>query len=245
MITFIEPKLVQHGVKAFFTQKNEQFRQEKAEILGLNLGFNTPDLKETVLKNRQQVFALKGVDEESVVFCNQVHGNHIQEVFKPGLIDETDGLITNKTNLGLSILVADCAAILFHDRQTGYIGALHAGWRGTKDRILPKAIEILKQKGSSLKEVYFFISPCISIDKFEVGEEVAHEFPNEVINRIDYKKPHIDLKKMLIVQLEEFGIHQHQIEVSEYCTYKDLHNYYSYRREGKQSGRLMAFIQLI
>jgi len=245
MISVIEPKLIQTGVKAFFTQKNEQFSPKESKINGLNLGFNTPDSKETVLNNRKQLFENYGINSDSVVFCNQVHGSNIVEVSNPGFIDSTDGLITNKKNLGLCILVADCAAILFHDKETEYIGALHAGWRGTKGRILPNALEMLKEKGSSLKKISFFISPCISTAKFEVGNEVADEFPEEVVNRTDYEKPHIDIRKRLLMQLEEFGIQNEQIEVNLQCTFEDETNFYSYRREGKQSGRLMAFIQLV
>jgi len=245
MINVIEPNLIKTGVKAFFTQKNEQFSQKESRISGLNLGFNTPDAKETVLNNRKHLFQSYGIDSETVVFCNQVHGINVEEVTSPGFIDSTDGLITSEKNLGLCILVADCAAILFHDKESGFIGALHAGWRGTHGRILPKALEMLQEKGSSLKEINFFISPCISLAKFEVGNEVANEFPEEVVNRTGFEKPHIDIRKMLLLQLQEFGIQQDQIEVNNQCTFEDENNFYSFRREGKQSGRLMAFIQLI
>ena len=56
MINVIEPNLIKTGVKAFFTQKNEQFSQKDSRISGLNLGFNTPDAKETVLNNRKYLF---------------------------------------------------------------------------------------------------------------------------------------------------------------------------------------------
>jgi polyphenol oxidase len=244
MLSVLKPELFKNNVTAFFTQKNEHFVQEKAQISGLNLGFNTPDSKETVRANRKQLFDSYGINEDSVVFCNQVHGTAIKEVSESGFVDQTDGLITKTRSLGLCILVADCAAILFYDTETGYIGALHAGWRGTQGRILPKALDMLIQKGSSLKQVHFFISPCISQAEFEVGQEVADLFPSEVVNRIDYEKPHIDLKKMLQLQLNEYGVFDSQIEVNQSCTFQDSEQYYSYRREGKNSGRLMAFIQL-
>jgi len=176
MISVIEPKLIQTGVKAFFSLKNEQFSQNGSKIIGLNLGFNTLDSKETVQNNRMLLFKNFGIQSNSVVFCNQVHGATILEVSTPEFIDSTDGLITNKKNLGLCILVADCAAIVFHDKESGYIGALHAGWRGTKGRILPKALEMLKDKGSSLKEINLFISPCISTAKLKLVMKLQMNF---------------------------------------------------------------------
>lgn len=244
MFKLIKPTSFPSELKTFFTTKNEFYKPENAQIDGLNLGFNTPDSREVVQKNRSQLFVSQGINESEVVFCNQVHGTRIAEVDKAGLIPETDGLITNKIGLGLCILVADCAAVLLYDAKIKYVAALHAGWRGAIEGIVPKCLELFKQKGSDLSNLNVFISPCISTASFEVGEEVAVRFPNEVVNRIDFEKPHIDLKRFLELQLESFGINPNQVETHDGCTFSHENEYFSFRRNGKESGRMMGFIQL-
>lgn len=244
MFNVIKPTTFPSGIKTFFTTKNEFYKPKNAQIEGLNLGFNTPDSREVVNGNRSQLFASQEINENEVVFCNQVHSANIAEVVQAGLIPETDGLITNTKGLGLCILVADCAAVLLYDAKINYVAALHAGWRGAAEGIVPKCLEIFKQKGSDLSQLSVFISPCISAAKFEVGEEVAANFPEEVVNRTDFEKPHIDLKRFLQKQLDSFGISQNQVETHDGCTLSQESDYFSFRRNGKQSGRMMGFIQL-
>lgn len=242
-IEIIQPQLFSSSVKAFFTKKNEFLGNSNALVLGLNLGFNTPDSTERVKQNRRILFDEYGIDIDKTVFCNQVHGTTIQEVSEPGLIPETDGVITSVDGLGLCILVADCAAVLIQDEEIGFIAALHAGWRGAVGGIVPQCLALFKQKGSSLTQVKAFISPCISTAKFEVGDEVAAQFPEKFVFRNGYEKPHVDLKGFILEQFIEWGVPNEQIEVNQGCTFSDYSQFYSYRREGKQSGRLMGFIQ--
>ena len=244
MFDIIIPEKINSTVHSFFTKRSTDFNQAGAKISGLNLGFNTPDSREVVLKNRADIFSNHGIDSSKVVFCNQVHGTNIVEVSEPGLIPDTDGLITNKQGLGICILVADCAAVLMHDDQIGYVAALHAGWRGAVGGIVPKCLELFKEKGSNLSQVTAFVSPCISEAKFEVGFEVADQFPEKVVNRIDYEKPHVDLKRFLELQFESFGVDLNQVQIHDGCTLSQERDYYSFRRNGKESGRMMGFIQL-
>jgi copper oxidase (laccase) domain-containing protein len=89
-----------------------------------------------------------------------------------------------------------------------------------------------------------FISPCISVRHFEVGTEVADQFPDSFVDYEQYEKPHIDLKGFLQYQLEGAGVRREHIEVHPGCTVEDKQDYYSYRREGAMSGRMMGVIQL-
>jgi YfiH family protein len=244
MIDVIQPSLFSPQVKAFFTQKNSHFSDNRL-IPGLNVGFNTQEERQQIEENRKIIFNSYSIDAKKVAFGNQVHGTQVVEVFQAGLQSDTDGLITNSKELGLAILVADCAAILLHDEQIGYVGALHAGWRGAIGGILPHTLSLFKAKGSDLSQLKVFISPCISAAKFEVGEEVASQFPENVVIRELNLKPHIDLKAFISMQFQENGVNLKQVEVHAGCTLSDSKAYYSYRREGKQSGRMMAFIQLL
>ncbi len=244
MIHIIQPRLFSTQVKAFFTQKNAHFTENRL-IEGLNVGFNTQEERHQIIENRKLIFDSFGISAEQIALGNQVHGTHIAEVSEAGLQKETDGLITNQKGLGLAILVADCAAILLHDVQIGFIGALHAGWRGAIGGILSRTLSNFKEKGSDLTQLRAFISPCISAAQFEVGEEVASQFPDHAVIRGVYKKPHVDLKAFLAFQFQDAGVDLQQVEVHDGCTLEDAQSYYSYRREGNKSGRMMAFIQLL
>ena len=100
------------------------------------------------------------------------------------------------------------------------------------------------QKGSSIENIQIFISPCISLNKFEVGDEVAQRFPDSFVDRESFEKPHVDLGSFIRWQLSEKGILEGNIENSTACTFTDENEFYSYRREGDKSGRMMAIIKL-
>src|SRR5690625_6312525 len=89
--------------------------------------------------------------------------------------------------------------------------------------------------GGDPQHMRAYISPCISLENFEVGEEVARQFPNEFCDYVSWDKPHIDLKGFLLSELLEAGISERKILTSEYCTMEDT-RFYSYRREKEKAG---------
>jgi YfiH family protein len=244
---FITPKLLQNeqNVRAWFTLKNEEYGQSGRSIPGLNLGFNTTEKKEIVAQNRLALLSSLQIDPDRVAYADQVHSNRIQFVTEEGIYPTTDGLITRMPGLTLGIQVADCAAILMWDTANRVIGALHAGWRGAAGDILPQGIEKMVEQGAVPNQIKLFISPCISQQNFEVGPEVANQFPDQFIDYENYAKPHVDLKGFLTKQALEAGIAQSHIEVREECTIENHDHFYSYRRESDQSGRMLALIQMI
>jgi YfiH family protein len=147
------------------------------------------------------------------------------------------------SGLTLAIQVADCAAVLLWDENRKIIGALHAGWRGAVGEIIYIGIEKMMKQGASPSDMKAFISPCISIRNFEVGQEVADQFPPEFVDYSTFKKPHVDLKGFIKDQLMNKGLSEHNIEVRSECSVSN-ESFYSYRREGKKSGRMMALIQI-
>ncbi|MGF1669960.1 MAG: polyphenol oxidase family protein, partial [Balneolaceae bacterium] len=144
----------------------------------------------------------------------------------------------------LGIQVADCAAILLSDPENHIIGASHAGWRGAAAGIVMKTISMMISAGARPDRMIAFISPCISQEKFEVGPEVAEQFPDEYVDSKSFKKPHVDLKGFIKHQLLRTGIPDKQIETSELCTYLDRDKFYSFRRERHRAGRMLGMIRL-
>lgn len=244
--SLITPELLSEseGIQAWFTLKNSEYGFEGSRIPGLNFGFNTSETKELVAANRLSLLSHLRLDPDWVAYADQVHSNRIQVVAEGGTYPSTDGLITQIPGLTLGIQVADCAAILLWDSENSVIGALHAGWRGAVGDIVPMGIEKMVGQGADPHNMKAYVSPCISLKNFEVGQEVADQFPNQFVDYESYKKPHVDLKGFLHHQLVEADIPENQIEVSNKCTIEDADEFYSYRREGEESGRMLALIQI-
>lgn len=245
--SLIQPEILEQsdGVKAWFTLKNKAYGDKERAIAGLNLGFNTPENKEFVAANRLALLSSLELDPDWVAYADQVHSNRVQVVPEGGTYPSTDGLVTPIPGLTLGIQVADCAAVLLWDTTNRVIGALHAGWRGAAGNIVLKGIERMCEQGAHHHTMKAYVSPCISIANFEVGQEVAEQFPDEFVDYQRYEKPHLDLKGFLRHQLVKTGIPEPNVEVSEQCTIDDAEHFYSYRREGEQSGRMLALIQMV
>lgn len=244
--SLIQPKALSESseIGAWFTQKNEEYGKIESSIPGLNLGFNTPENKEQVAKNRLALLASLNLNENHVAYADQVHSNRIRRVTEGGIYPSTDGLITQMPGLTLGIQVADCAAVLLWDSSQRIIAALHAGWRGAVGNIVPNGIDVMKEMGANLKHMRAFVSPCLCFKNFEVGMEVAEQFPEEFVDYEHYNKPHVNLKGFLKHQMRSSGLIDGNIEIHPGCTIEDERNYYSFRREGQQSGRMMALIQI-
>lgn len=230
------------NIRAVFSLKNPEFNAHRP-IPGLNLGYNTSEPDAITRENRQLWLRANGVDPQRTSWGIQVHGTNIAEVETPGVYPETDGLICTKAGHSIGIFVADCAAVLLCDEARGIIGAAHAGWKGAAAEIVPNIMDRLSAAGARSEHIEAFISPCISEACFEVGEEVAAQFPEVFVNR-SYPKPHVDLGGFICHQLREKGVQKTKISRSESCTMNDARRFYSFRREAGQSGRMMALITL-
>lgn len=243
-IDFIRPKLLnKQGIKSWFSLRNHQNLNLKNKIPGLNLGLNTTEPKDVIQENRKILTKELGIKDSQLAFAEQVHKTNIQYVSTGGLYPETDGLVTTDQDLVLAIQVADCAAVLLGDSSNQVIGAVHAGWRGAAGNICIKIVESMKKLGAETANIKAFISPCISLENFEVGEEVAVQFPSRYVDYTSFKKPHVDLSVFIKGQLLEQGIAEPNIELSANCTIEN-EKFYSYRRQKDQSGRMMAMIKL-
>jgi YfiH family protein len=181
-----------------------------------------------------------------VAWCDQVHGSDLVHVTQAGKCSTPcDGLWTMESNLTLAIRVADCAAILLADPKTGWIAALHAGWRGAVAGILPQALNIATQQGVDLRNLLGWLSPCIGAKSFEVGPEVAAQFPDDfVVQQGSHGNPHVDLKAFLVQQAIGAGLEPSNIDLDwGACTRTESERYWSYRALGEDAGRMVALLQ--
>jgi YfiH family protein len=196
-------------------------------------------------ENRREFFASLGFDESAVVRGEQVHGDSISVADSAVTFSSTDGLLTRRKNLLLTISVADCVPVLLFDKKLKIAAAVHSGWKGTARNIVGKtAIYLRNELNSNPEDLVAFIGPSAGACCYEVGEEVARHFGEE------HKRPagkpgkfKLDLKFAIASQLAERGVPVNRIDISEYCTICDL-NFHSYRRDGESSGRMLAAIAI-
>ena len=207
-----------------------------------NLSFSVGDDSETVKENRKIFFDNLGIEVNRTAFQKQVHGDSIKVINKGGNHGESDALITTEKNLGLAITSADCCAIFVYDFRQQIVAAVHSGWRGTAKRILFKTLEKLKNDfDCNPGDLFCYLSPSISQQNYEVGNEVAHQFSGKYIAKKD-DKIYLDLKTANYDMLIEQGVKLNQIQISQLCSYGYASLLHSYRRDGKNSGRALGVI---
>ncbi len=244
-IDFIRPKkLNDTRIFSWFTLKNAHLTENKQRIPGLNIGFNSNEEQDILLHNLNMLTTAIRTNTGSLALANQIHESKVQVVTHGGIYPDTDAFVSNTVGLGIGIQVADCGAILLGDSMNRVIGAAHAGWRGAVDRIVPKTINKMIELGAETNNIKVFISPCLAQHNFEVGEEVALNFSDHLVDREKYSKPHVDLKGLIKEQLLESGILPANIELDDRCTIDHEELFYSYRREKEKSGRMVGIIKL-
>ncbi len=158
---------VAHG---FFTRAGGV---SKGPYASLNANFSGGDDPQAVAENRDRVRQFLGA--ESLVGVTQVHGTTIIDVdatWPLGAGPRADAMITSIPGLALGVITADCAPVLFHDRQSGIIAAAHAGWRGAAAGILENVVAALVAKGAHLQSLTAAVGPCIAQQSYEVGPDL-------------------------------------------------------------------------
>ncbi len=202
-----------------------------------------PDVQESLENNRK--IAAEYLKRPDIGLCmgKQVHGARVAYARNPGVIEETDGLVTDKPGLAIGVLVADCAAVLLADPVNKIIAAVHAGWRGAIQGIIPEAVRQMEKIGAEPDLMHAYISPCISKQSFEVGDEVAAQFPERYVDR-SREKPHVDLQGYILQELEKAGVSRETVIREDKCTLTHPDTLHSFRRDGAESGRMMAVIYL-
>lgn len=231
------------GIVTGFSTRREGY--SKPPFDSLNLGLTTGDREEDVLRNRKLLFQSTGLSEERLSTGGQVHGTKIKTLLEPETCAGYDGLVTAATDNILGILVADCAAVLMADPQNGVIGACHSGWRGTVGRISEETVADMSRLGARPEQIRAYISPCISVEKFEVGPEVAEQFDARYVRWYPGKeRPHVDIKAAIFDQLIRAGVLPEAIEVSPHCTFSQTDQFFSHRAEKGRTGRMLGFIAM-
>ncbi len=173
---------------------------------------------------------------EHILILRQVHSCAILDAAGEG-----DGVVSAEPGRLIGVRTADCVPILLADKRTQSVAAIHAGWRGTAGQIVGAALWRMGEKfGTRPEDVSAAVGPSIGGCCYEVSPEVAHQFGTWVPKLKHVDRPiRIDLKAINRCQLQEAGVRD--VWVSTDCTYC-LPEYFSFRREKEQAGRVVSFI---
>jgi len=217
-----------------------------APYQSLNLGKNTDDDPKNTAENRRRFCAALGFAPDALAWSKQVHGAEVRLVNTPGGAEGFDALVTQTPGVLLSVSVADCTPVLVFDPVHEAVAAIHAGWRGAAAGIVGKTLRVMaEQFGTHGADCLAYVGTCIDECSFEVGAEVAAEF-DPAFKRYDPERDKffVDLKKACAAQLLAAGLTAEHIEVSPFSTVLHNDDYFSHRKEGGVTGRMLAVIGL-
>lgn len=196
---------------------------------GLNCGAGSSDEASNVAENRARVAATMGV--EQVVSLHQVHSPDVVNVTAPlPNIPKADAMVTATPGIGLGVLSADCAPVLFASPE-GIVGAAHAGWKGALGGVTDATMEAMRALGAT--KVTAAIGPCISQRAYEVGPEFMDEFMDEDPENSRFfaggagDRVQFDLPGYLLQRLRAAGA---EASWTGHCTFSDPAQFFSYRR---------------
>uniref|UniRef100_UPI003217182C peptidoglycan editing factor PgeF n=1 Tax=uncultured Draconibacterium sp. TaxID=1573823 RepID=UPI003217182C len=201
--------------------------------------------------NRAKLAKAINVDAEKLVFPKQTHTSCVAEIhsLNENTIDQTDALVSNKPGICLCIQTADCVPVLLFDPVKQIVAAIHAGWRGTVGKIVQNTVERMIQNYNSLPEnILAAIGPSISPEIYEVGDEVVEAakktIPNAetALHKNHSGNYHFNLWEANRQLLLQKGIPEKNIEIKEECTFTEKTKYYSARRDGINTGRMVSGI---
>jgi YfiH family protein len=214
----------------------------------------TGDSPEIFANNRILLAEKLMIKPDQLVFPRQTHTNCVAEIsdIPENEIKETDALVTNKTGICLCVQTADCVPILLFDPINNVIAAVHAGWRGTVKKIVEIAVQKMVQKyKSSPENIVAAIGPSISADIYEVGNEVVEEvkksIPNAelLLHKNSSGKYHVNLWEANRQILLENGLSEKHIEILGECSFTQDSKYFSARKEGIDTGRMVSGIMIL
>jgi polyphenol oxidase len=214
-------------------------RDENVDILGYALARGsaprTPD---------EQFDLPPGVKPPTMVLMRQVHGPDVHRVDRAWLDTRpedpiADALVTDLAYVGLVVRAADCVPVLVADPEGGQVGAAHAGRNGMVAGVVPETVRALREMGA--RDLVAWVGPHVCGRCYEVPGDMQHDVVATMPAakaETSWGTPALDLGAGVIAQLEDAGAEV--VDVGR-CTLEDA-DLYSYRREGRESGRLAGVV---
>jgi YfiH family protein len=224
-------------------------------VAGLNVGLGSDDDPVAVAENRARAVAavLPGA---ALCGLYQIHSASVLRVLTAFRDEERprgDAMVTDRPNILLGIVTADCAPVLLADAQAGVVGAAHAGWKGAIGGVTDATIAQMEKLGAKPERIVAAIGPCIARASYEVDMGFVERFctddpANERFfaeNRPDHAR--FDLEAYVAQRLAMAGVRR--IEAMGLDTYAQPDRFFSYRRATHRGeadyGRQLSVIGLV
>jgi len=220
--------------------------------LNQNMSLSYGDTRNS-LDNRKDFLQGLGIDFQNLVCAKQIHKGNVRYVTEQDKgrgalscetsIPDADALITDKKNLPLVVFTADCLSVFLYDPIKPAIGLVHAGWRSSKEDLTAKTLRLMQEQfNTRISDLYAGFGPAIRTCCYEVGQDFQEYFGQNVINR--GSRYYADLAGINKKQLLESGVKEKNIFDSQICTSCRNVEFFSYRKDRKDYGRIMSVIML-
>ena len=211
-----------------------------------NLGLHTADNSQDVLKNRATLVNYFNLPAEPV-WLNQVHGKTVLALDEsPDFTQETltaDASWTRQNDKLCAVMTADCLPVFISDTAGSVVGVAHGGWKGLLAGVVTATI---KAMGLAEQETLIYLGPAIGAGAFIVGEEVLELFRykdtaySSAFFSTQKNRWHCDIYKLARTELALSGVEN--VYGGNLCTFDDANRFYSYRRDGENTGRMAHLI---
>ena len=206
-------------------------------FISLNCGPGSSDNNNNILKNLNVVSKKINIKSKKIFLLNQIHGDKFFFIDKNLKLKNNkfdgDALITNKRNIPIAVLTADCAPILIYDKNKKMVAAIHAGWKGAYKDIIKKVTRFMIKKGCSPNDITAVIGPCISVNNYQVKQDFIKRFikkddKNKKFFKKKGNKNYFNLSKYIYSQFKALNIKK--IDVINKDTFVAKNNFFSARR---------------
>ncbi|MDQ6983588.1 MAG: laccase domain-containing protein, partial [Ghiorsea sp.] len=163
--------MAKHGINAVFSDRGGGVSE--GAFSSLNLGEGLGDASECVTQNLARLCRASAIPVPHQ--AKQVHGIQILHCEGDGVSHQRDAdiLITTHSGVALAVRTADCLPITLVDVEAGVAAAVHAGWRGTVQKVVSIAIDEMCDKGANPAQILASLGPSIVSCCFAVNAEVA------------------------------------------------------------------------
>ena len=202
---------------------------------GLNRAYRSEDLTSEVNRHRELVATHLGIAPSALCGVEQIHSNTVVCIEQPTQepLPAADAIVTQQRKLGISILTADCAPVLFACENPLVVAAAHAGWKGALTGVLEQTVNRLTYLGAQPHEIIAAVGPCITQDSYEVrsvfrDKFIKHAHSSEKFFVASGGRYLFDLPGFIEEQLKKLGITK--IDNLLIDTYSQPSHYFSYRR---------------
>ena len=221
----------------------------KKNFSTLNCAYNKGDDDKNVKKNRKYVHK-KFCTKKKIILMNQVHSNKVFFIDKlNNNILNGDGIISNRRDLILGVLTADCAPIVILGKK--YFGIIHAGWKGAFSGIIENAINFFFKKGEFEKDIFVDVGPHLKKNSFEVKKDFLVNFKKQEVNSDKYissikKKLYFNFSLLITDKIINCGVRD--FNISKIDTYQNSNDFFSFRYYSKKGikncGRQISLVSI-